>query len=516
MPKVSAKRAAQKAVTADKSRRKKLTKDSFQNFAAGLGIGVDPQTSAAFYGFNPITRDRIQLEWIHRGSWLGALAVDIPADDMTREGFDITGELNPDDAQNIVAYLNRLDFLRELADAVRWSRLYGGAIAVHLLDGQDPSTPLRMDTIRKNQYKGLLVLDRWMVEPSLNDLVTAFGPRLGEPKFYRVIEDAPAMRTQQIHYSRVIRLEGDRMPYYQRLTENLWGVSVLERLYDRMVAFDEGTTGASQLLLKAFLRTYKIEDLRQIVGTNDSAFQGLLRQLAFMRQTQTNEGITLMDKTDEFETHQSVTFTGISDILIQFGQQIGGSLGMPLVRLFGQSPVGMNSTGESDLKMYYDGLRQKQGRYLTPGVIVGVKCAAASCGVELPKDTGVNWKPLWQMSHQEKATVAQTIATTMTALLQENVLPERNVLQELARVSEDTGIFASITSEQIDAAAESVPPAALPEAGQGESGLEPTDASGERREAVPARGAQELRGEEFYAPPAVVSGGAGHGTREPS
>ena len=66
--------------------------------------------------------------------------------------------------------------------------------AVALIDGQDPREPLRLNTIGPAQYKGMLVLDRWMVEPSLEDLVTDLGPNLGQPKYYRVTASAPALR----------------------------------------------------------------------------------------------------------------------------------------------------------------------------------------------------------------------------------------------------------------------------------------------------------------------------------
>jgi hypothetical protein len=48
------------------------TVDSFTNFAQKMGVGADNALSTARYSFNPITRNRIQLEWVHRGSWLGA------------------------------------------------------------------------------------------------------------------------------------------------------------------------------------------------------------------------------------------------------------------------------------------------------------------------------------------------------------------------------------------------------------------------------------------------------------
>src|ERR1700732_367897 len=69
------------------------TLDSLQNFTAALGYGTDTLLSQGTYGFNPITRVRTLLEWIHRGSWLGGVAIDLVADDMTRAGIELKGDI---------------------------------------------------------------------------------------------------------------------------------------------------------------------------------------------------------------------------------------------------------------------------------------------------------------------------------------------------------------------------------------------------------------------------------------
>ncbi|MDR8252560.1 DUF1073 domain-containing protein, partial [Acinetobacter baumannii] len=103
--------------------------------------------------------------------------------------------------------LDSLQVWDKINETIRWSRLYGGAIAVMLIDGQNVSTPLNVNTIGKDQFKGLLVLDRWMVLPDLQDLVTEYGPDYGMPKYYDVITDSVGLCNQRIHYSRVFRMD---------------------------------------------------------------------------------------------------------------------------------------------------------------------------------------------------------------------------------------------------------------------------------------------------------------------
>lgn len=458
----SVQQAAQTALARDDAARDKASKtsrnvDSFVNFSQNLGIGTDNPMSGSSYGFNPITRNRTLLEWMHRGSWLGGVAVDVVADDMTRAGLEIKGEMDPKDMERLEERSVSLGIWKKINSTIKWSRLYGGALAVMLVDGQDPTTPLRLNTIRKDQFKGLLVLDRWMVDPSLSDLVTEYGPELGLPKFYTVTAQAPALSRMKIHHSRVIRLEGIELPYWQKLMENLWGLSVLERLYDRMIAFDSASTGAAQLVYKSYMRTYKIKDLREVVATGGDALAGLTAYVDQMRRFQGIEGITLIDAEDELASESHGAFGGLSDALAQFGQQLSGALQIPLVRLFGQSPQGF-STGETDLRNYYDTIKQAQEKDLRIGMTKIYRALAASEGIEFPEGTRIEFKSLWQITDKEKSEIANTVGTVVTAAEAGGLIDRGTALKELRQSSHVTGIFSNITPEQIKEAEEEGPP----------------------------------------------------------
>ena len=455
--------------TIEETTKDGITKDSFVNFAHNLGIGADNPMTSSGYGFNPITRNRTGLEWIYRGSWLGGIAVDAVADDMTRAGVEIHGSIDPDDIQQIEEKIVSLGVWEGINNTVKWSRLYGGAIGVLLVDGQDMSTPLRLSTIKKDQFCGICVLDRWMVDPSLGDLVTDFGRFLGLPKYYKVIASPHALGGHKIHYSRCLRLEGLKLPHWQSQAENLWGLSVLERLYDRMIAFDSATTGAAQLVFKSYLRTYKIKDLREVVSLGGDALAGLTNYVDMMRRFQGIEGITLIDAEDDFSADSHTAFSGISDALTQFGQQLSGALQIPLIRLFGQSPSGF-STGDTDLRNYYDTIKQQQEKDLRLAVTTIYRCVAASLGVELPKGTKIEFRNLWQLSDPEKAEIAGKVCDTISRAEESGLIDRSTALKELRQSSQITGIFTNITDDMIEEAENEVP-----EPGEMEEGEEESD-----------------------------------------
>lgn len=458
-----------------KELRKGSTGDSFQNFALNLGQGTDNALAQSSYGFNPVTRIRTLLEWIHRGSWLGGIAIDLLADDMTRGGVEIITVNDPTHVEKLEQGIVRLQVWKKLASTIKWANLYGGCLAVFLIDGQKPETPLRIETVRKDQFKGLMVLDRWQVDADLQNLVSAYGPHLGLPEFYRVVADAPAMRGQRIHYTRCIRLEGIELPYWQRLMENMWGLSVFERLYDRMIAFDSATTGAAQLVYKSFLRTYKIDGLHDAATTGGDALTGIAKRVEIMRKYQGIEGMTLLDSKDDFTATSSSSFSGISDILLHFSEQLSGSLQIPLVRLLGQSPAGLNSTGESDLRTYYDNILQRQERELREGVNTMLRVLSMSLGIKLPDEFNFNFVPLWQMSELEKSEVSDRDVKSVLEVEAAGLISEQVALLEIRQLSRSTGRFTNITDKMISEAndvAEPPAPEALPGAEGGE-GAEP-------------------------------------------
>lgn len=455
--------------------------DSFQNFAAKVGIGTDNMSSGGTYGFNPLTRERTLLEWMHRGSWIAGLAVDLIPDDMTRVGVEIKGQLKPEQIEEIEELATSLNVWGELRDNAAWGRLYGGSINVPMISGQDYATPLRIESIGKGQFKGLLTLDRWMVEPSMEDLVTEEGPFMGIPKYYRVTALAPGLRGKKIHYTRCFRMEGNRLPYWQRTTENLWSQSILERVNDRLLAFDSATQGAAQLVYKSYLRTYTIEGLRETIASGGDALNGIAAYVQMMARFQSMEGITLLDSKDTFEQMQHGAFAGLAEILVHFGQQISGAIQVPLVRLFGQSPVGLNSSGESDLRTYYDNINNQQNKTMKVMVTMIYRMMAQSLGIKITDGFGIKFRPLWQLTETEKSEHAQKTVTTAAAAVEGGIMSPKTAMMEVRQAATINGFGSNISDEDIEAASEIMPPTPVEVAEIKEEGAE--EVAGEKEAA---------------------------------
>ena len=441
------------------SKTSSYTADSFRNLQASMGITANNQLSNSTYALNPITRNKLLLEFAYRSSWIAGMAVDAPAEDMCRAGISISCDLLPDEVEAIHNQMQDLQIWTKLSECMKWARLFGGSVGYIMIDGQDPAEPLDLDTIGKDDFKGIFPIDKWMLQIDLSQTIREFGPDFGLPEFYKIFTQpfsyTPTGKQRKndnflvVHHSRVMRFTGIELPFHQKLMENSWGESVLERFWDRLLAYDSTSTGAAQLIYKAHLRVMKIDGLREI-STNPVALEGLAAQMDFMRATQSNEGITTIDGTDEFNA-LTYSFSGLADMMLQFGEQISGALQIPLVRLFGQSPAGLNSSGESDLLTYYDSLSKQQEQKLRAPLVKIVDILSRSVlGKAMPRGSRIAFNPLWLTKDAERVETASKTIDTILKVHAAGLIDGKMALTEIQQDSNNSGLFTNITTDIIN------------------------------------------------------------------
>jgi phage-related protein (TIGR01555 family) len=251
----------------------------------------------------------------------------------------------------------------------------------------------------------------------------------------------------------LIHFPGAEIPYWQRIAENYWDISVLEPCWDRMLAFDSTTQGAAQLIYKAHLRTVKVKGLRELMGTNAAAFTVIQKFFNAVRVMQSNEGFTLLDGNDEYQV-DSYSFAGLADMMTQFGQQLAGSSDIPMVRFFAQSPSGMNATGESDWRNYYDGIKARLEKFRPAVELIYGLLYRSTLGREPKKPVTLVFKPLWQLNDQESSEITAKTVTAVSTLVDKGIYDRSMALKEIRQLSTLTGFGSKITDDDIKQAEE--------------------------------------------------------------
>lgn len=434
--------------------------DAFSNVLARLGAGTPNLLEGTEYSLQRMSRDFNTLNALYRESWIVRRIIDVIPADMLKNWITITSGLDPDVEKRLSLTLRHTQLIDKLKRGMQWGRLYGGALGVMLVkhQGYDLSQPLQLDWIMPGDFAGLLIFDRWNgVNPSSELIEDISDPDYGYPKYYTVTDPAGG-GSVKIHHSRVIRFTGNTLPFWEEIAEMQWGASVVESIFDELRKRDNVSWNIAQLTFMANIRVLKMQDLGQLLAATDNESQAeLLRTLEAQNMLLNNMGMQVMDAADGLETHQ-YTFGGLADCYQQFIMDISGAAEIPVTRLFGRSPSGLNATGESDLQNYYDMIAEKQESYLRPILNKVLPPFIISTLGSLPDDFDFEFDPVAEPSDKERADLAKCGTDNVVAAYNAGLISQRTALKELKQQSERTGVWTNITDEDIERASDSVEP----------------------------------------------------------
>ncbi len=432
--------------------------DAFSNVLARLGAGTPNLLEGTEYSLQRMSRDFNTLNALYRESWIVRRIIDVIPADMLKNWITITSGLDPDVEKRLSLTLRRTQLIDKLKRGMQWGRLYGGALGVMLVkhQGYDLSQPLQLDWIMPGDFAGLLNFDRWNgVNPSSELIEDITDPDYGYPKYYTVTDPAGG-GSVKIHHSRVVRYTGNTLPFWEEIAEMQWGASVIESIFDELRKRDNVSWNIAQLTFMANIRVLKMQDLGQLLAATDNESQAeLLRTLEAQNMLLNNMGMQVMDAADGLETHQ-YTFGGLADCYQQFIMDISGAAEIPVTRLFGRSPSGLNATGESDLQNYYDMIAEKQESYLRPILNKVLPPFIISTLGSLPDDFDFEFDPVAEPTDKERADLAKCGTDNVVAAYNAGLISQRTALKELKQQSERTGVWTNITDEDIERASDTV------------------------------------------------------------
>lgn len=474
MSKRKRRRALDKAPEPQPIRSRAL--DAFSNVLARLGAGTPNLLEGTEYSLQRMSRDFNTLNALYRESWIVRRIIDVIPADMLKNWITITSGLDPDVEKRLSLTLRRTQLIDKLKRGMQWGRLYGGALGVMLVkhQGYDLSQALQLDWIMPGDFAGLLIFDRWNgVNPSSELIEDISDPDYGFPKYYTVTDPAGG-GSVKIHHSRVVRFTGNTLPFWEEIAEMQWGASVFESIFDELRKRDNVSWNIAQLTFMANIRVLKMQDLGQLLAATDNESQAeLLRTLEAQNMLLNNMGMQVMDAADGLETHQ-YTFGGLADCYQQFIMDISGAAEIPVTRLFGRSPSGLNATGESDLQNYYDMIAEKQESYLRPILNKVLPPFIISTLGSLPDDFDFEFDPVAEPTDKERADLAKCGTDNVVAAYNAGLISQRTALKELKQQSERTGVWTNITDEDIERASDSVePPGEMGGMFGGEEPIEP-------------------------------------------
>ncbi len=429
-------------VAASASEKSFATLDGISNMLSRLENAAGVSRLGDSSGALRLTGQPAFLNDMYRRNWLARRIVDCVADDMGRDGIELTVPENQDAVKAFEDAEQTTGLWDDITDGIRWGRLYGGGLAAIIIDGQDPSTPLDVATIGVGQYKGLMVFDRWEVTPS-SEAIAELGRGFGHPAFYTVNET-----NVRFHHSRVIRFFGAPLPKREARQEQFWSASILEKVADEIARVKTGDAGVANLLRFAHLRIFSIEDYREMIASGGDTEDKVIKHFSAIAKMQDILGATVLDGKDKFQT-TTYAFAGVRDVQQGLMERVSGGAEIPMTKLTGESPGGLNANGESMERSYYEKVMRDMERDLRPSLNRIIPVIFQSALGHVPEGWSFQFRPLYQLRDSEKAAVLKDEIAPVVELHGAGLLDTPAALEEIQGIGKKYGRFGCLTPEKI-------------------------------------------------------------------
>jgi phage-related protein (TIGR01555 family) len=406
--------------------------DGFANLLKGLGGGKDARM---YSDFRPGLRVEKRLaENLFTYNWLAAKVITAPVDDALRKWVSIQSE-DAEEKKRIENLLLKYGIKELVYRVFVWGRLFGGAALVPIIENGEQTEPLDIEKIKPGQLKTIILKDRYHLTAGTLDR-DIFSTNYDKPVSFSLVDNGTVF-----HYSRVLRVNGKTATEDEMRNLSGWGLSVLtdiiEPLYDALGV----SASISNLIYESNVDVYKIKDFNSLLAENSEDLA--TKRLEYANKFKSTINAIALDSEDSYDKKTN-TFTNLENLDDRAYQKVAGASGIPVTKLIGISPSGMNATGESDLNNYNDLVQTLQENKIRPVLTDLLTIICLNEGITTIPEFVFN--PLKQMTEVEKADVSLKRSQRDMNYLRENVIEPTDVMSQLA----EDKTYVSINAQRVE------------------------------------------------------------------
>jgi hypothetical protein len=174
-----------------------------------------------------------------------------------------------------------------------------------------------------------------------------------------------------------------------------WDDSVLQSTWPDVTRYGVFWQTVGHLLQLASIGVLKLDGLVQLLASkNRDAAEA---RIDLLNQTISNTRLMMLDaQRNEDYKREAVSFADMPALLQEMAINTAGALGMPVTKLFRRAPAGMNATGESDIRLWYDDVEAYRNRVIVPRLDKLLTIVER-------RDIELEFEPLWSMGEKESA-----------------------------------------------------------------------------------------------------------------
>lgn len=346
---------------------------------------------------------------------------EVLAEEMTRKWITLKSTSDDDDSKSDkIEKLNdamRRFKLREcFRDAVELECVFGlSFIYPDLLtskggqaiseDNDELFTKLMVDPakIGKGCLRGFTVVDPTWSSPIDYNSINPLDPTFYKPQRWFIM-------AKRIHASRLLTFISRPLPDLLKPGYNFGGLSLLQMMkpyVDNWLS----TRQAVNDLLNSFTQFVLSTNMQAVLQGGGSGNDVDLR-LQLFSLMRNNRGTLAIDKDTETLENISAPLGTLDKLQAQAQEHMSSPARIPIEKLFGIQPTGLNASSEGQIRMFYDSIHGQQERLFTDKLKVALDIIQLNEFGTIDPDIVFEYNPLWELDEAGSSAVRKTDADT--------------------------------------------------------------------------------------------------------
>lgn len=292
--------------------------------------------------------------------------------------------------------------------------------------------------IAKGSLAGFKVIDPVWTTPYLYNSDNPMRADFYKPTSWFVLG-------RQVHSSRLLSIVSREVPDLLKPSYNFGGMSMTQLAIPYVNNWLK-TRQAVANLIDGFSVPLFLTNMASILS-GDSGDDVFNRVDVFNRM-RTNRGTWAIDKESEDFRFENVPLSGLDALQNQSLEQLSVVSGIPLVKLLGITPSGLNASAEGEIRVFYDDILSDQEAVFRDPLQTCLEVIQLSEFGEIDPDITFSFVPLWQLSQKEQAEVRKLDAETDAVLVEVGAVSPQEVRERVA--ADETNGYHSLDISDLD------------------------------------------------------------------
>jgi phage-related protein (TIGR01555 family) len=356
---------------------------------------------------------------------------EILAKEMTRKWIKVVSAGDDDKTEKVAAIeaeLKRLNAQRCFREALEQDGFFGRS-QIFLDMGDEDLTELKLPLSDKNTkvskskpLKALTVVEPTWTYPNQYNTDNPLRQDFYKPSSWFVYGT-------EVHASRMLTFVSREVPDMLKPAYAFGGLSLTQLLkpyVDNWLSTRQAVNDLVRMFSTSVLKT----NLDQLI-TPQGADGGILNRVQGFNLMRNNQGTFVVDKNNEDFANVSTPLGTLDALQAQAQEHQSSACGIPLVKLFGITPKGLNGSTDGEIQAFYEWLESLQ-----EGISPHVKRLLDVIQLSLfdAIDDGITfvWQPLKHLDEVQDATVQKTQADTDAVYIEAGVITPEEVRTRLA------------------------------------------------------------------------------------